>query len=314
MQDMQLWQALLLGALQGVAELFPISSLAQTLLVPALLNWHLNQAEFLPFVVALHLATAVALVIYFWRDWLKVVNGFFKSVKNMQLDYDKESKFAWLLIAGTVVVGAVGLVLEKKLRLFFEDANMTWIVAIILVVNGFIMIIGDFVKLKLMQKAMGETRHVTDLAMHAALVGHPLSLKTGPGGYLPGRQSKDAEDLTLTQGALVGAVQTLALLPGISRSGVTIVAGLFAGLSYEESSRFTFMLATPVIGLAAILKLRELFKPEASGVLYMAIYGSIVAFIAAYLSIRFLMRYFHTKRCCRLEFSASCSGWGRQSI
>ena len=296
MQDMQLWQALLLGALQGVAELFPISSLAQTILIPDLLGWAFDKSEFLSFVVALHLATAVALVAFFWKDWIKVIRGFFNSVTHAQLDYDKESKFAWLLIVGTVFVGAAGLAGEKSLRNLFEKPEFAWIVACILVVNGFVMIFGDFIKLKLMQRKMEEAQHAPDLAMHAALVGHPLSLKSAGTGYSAGRHAKEAEDLTFTQGALVGAAQTFALLPGISRSGVTIVAGLFAGLSYEEASRFTFMLATPVIGLAALLKIPSLFKPEAHGILMLAIYGSIVAFIAAYLSVKFLMSYFHSKK------------------
>src|SRR5215469_13526684 len=116
-------QALFLGALQGVAELFPISSLAQTILVPALLGWSLQREspEFLSFVVALHLATAIALVIYFWKDWEKVVKALVGSATRGKLVYDEPSKFAWLLIAGTIVVGIFGLVLEKKINRLFAD-------------------------------------------------------------------------------------------------------------------------------------------------------------------------------------------------
>jgi len=296
--QMQLWQALLLGALQGVAELFPVSSLAQTILIPALLGWNLDQktGNFLAFVVALHLATALALVIYFWKDWQKVIMAFLGCLTRGKLVYDRESKFAWLLVAGTVIVGAVGLVLEHKLRSFFEDASMTWIVAVILIANGFVMLLADYLKLRILQQAPMEMQNAPDLAMHAALVGRPVALKSPSSGTAPGPQRKQAEDLTFTQATIVGAAQTLALLPGISRSGVTIIGGLFAGLSYEEASRFSFMLATPVIGLAALLKVPELLKPEAKPILHLAIYGAIVAFISAYLSVRFLMKYFHNNR------------------
>jgi undecaprenyl-diphosphatase len=295
---MEPWQAIFLGALQGIAELFPISSLAQTILIPALLGWKLNQKDsnFLAFVVALHLATALALLIYFWKDWLRVMRAFAGCLTRGKLVYDRESKFAWMLVAGTVVVGLVGLLLEKKLRSFFEDASMTWIVGVILVVNGFVMLLADFLKLRLAPKMPTETEHAPDLAMHAALVGRPVTLKSASVGQAPAPMRKMAEDLTFTEATTVGAAQTLALLPGISRSGVTIIGGLFAGLSYEESSRFAFMLATPVIALAALKKVPDLFKPEAKSILILAIYGSIVAFIAAYLSVKFLMKYFHNNR------------------
>jgi undecaprenyl-diphosphatase len=296
--QMELWQALLLGGLQGVAELFPISSLAQTILIPALLGWNLNQKDsnFLAFVVALHLATAIALVLYFWKDWLKVVKAFLGCIPRGKLVYDRESKFAWLLVAGTIVVGAVGLLLEKRLRSFFEDSSITWVVGAILVVNGFVMLFADFMKLKTLHREPVHAELPPDMAMHAVLVGRPVALKSAGVGQAPVAGSMKAEDLTFKQATVVGAGQTLALLPGISRSGVTIIGGLFAGLSYEESSRFAFMLATPVIGLAAILKVPELFKPDAQSILMMAIYGSIVAFISAYLSVAFLMKYFHNNR------------------
>ena len=296
MQNMQLWQALSMGALQGVAELFPISSLAQTILVPALLGWEFDHAQYLSFVVALHLATAVALVIYFWKDWLRVVTGFLGCFKHGKLVYDKESKFAWLLVAGTIVVGAAGLVLEKKVSKLFDDESKAWIVGGLLVVNGFVMLFGDYMKRNSTQHTPpAPLDHPNDLAMHAALVGRPVS-QAADGSGSGGKYTRTAEDLSFPKAALVGAAQTFALLPGISRSGVTIVAGLFAGLTYEEATRFTFMLATPVIGLAALKKLPELVHTGSHDMLMLAIWGSIAAFIAAFLSIAFLMRYFHNNR------------------
>jgi undecaprenyl-diphosphatase len=266
---MEMWQALILGALQGITELFPVSSLAQTILWPALLGWNLGPSQrerpdFLAFLVALHLATAIALFIYFWKDWRVVIAAFIGSAKRGRLIYDEPSKFAWLLIAGTIVVGLVGLVFEKKLRLLFEDPSKTWIVAAVLVVNGFGMLMADVVK-----------RRLTRIA---------------------GDQPRKAEELTLIEGASIGATQTLALVPGVSRGGVTIAAGLLAGLNYEQASRFSFMLATPVIGLAAMLKVPTLFKPEARSMLKMTAASALVAGICAYLSTKFLMRYFRTHR------------------
>ncbi|MGA3066807.1 MAG: undecaprenyl-diphosphate phosphatase, partial [Tepidisphaeraceae bacterium] len=146
---MTLLQALILGALQGFSELFPISSLAQTILLPALLKWDMSNREnpdFLAFVVLLHLATAIALLIYFWKDWRIVFLAWIGSAKRGQLVYDEASKFAWLLVAGTVVVGAVGLAFEKKLRKLFEDPKYIWVVAVVLVANGVMMILADFIK------------------------------------------------------------------------------------------------------------------------------------------------------------------------
>jgi undecaprenyl-diphosphatase len=279
-------QALFLGALQGVSELFPVSSLAQTILLPALLGWDLGnreRPEFLAFVVALHLATAVALVIYFWKDWEKVIGGLVGSAKRGKLIYDEPSKFAWLLISGTIVVGAVGLVFEKKLRLLFEDPKKAWIVAGVLVVNGFLMIGADVLKRR---AAKREQEGAADTA----------------------GENRNAEDLTLIEGASIGATQTLALIPGISRSGVTIAAGLLAGLTYEQASRFSFMLATPVIGLAAILKVPELFKPENRDMLGITAMSALVAGICAYLSTRFLMRYFRHNNLA--PFGWFCIVWG----
>ena len=274
---MLLWQALLLGVIQGVSELFPISSLAQTILLPALLGWQINQegSDFLSFVVALHLATAVALLIYFWKDWREVIQAYLGSLKRGKLVYDDKSKFAWLLVAGTVVVGAIGLVLEKKLRHFFDDPAFTWIVAIILIVNGGVMFLGDFLKRQASKQGGVDT--------------------DDPAAMAP-PQRKQAFELSFIEGTWVGATQALALLPGISRSGVTIVAGLLAGLSYEEASRFSFMLATPVIGLAALLKVPTLLKPEARHELALTVPSAILAGITAYLSVKFLMRYFKHNR------------------
>jgi undecaprenyl-diphosphatase len=269
-----LWQALILGLIQGVGELFPVSSLAQTILLPAVLKWQIDQqgADFLAFVVALHLATAIALVIYFRQDWLAVCRAFIGSLRNGKLFNDPAARFAWLLAAGTVVVGIVGGLFEKRFRHFFDDPRYYWIVAVILILNGVLMLLGDFAK----KRAAG--------------------------------RRKEAEELTFLQGGAVGAAQALALFPGISRSGVTIVAGLLAGLSYEAASRFSFMLATPVIGLAALLKVPALLKPAAHDQLALAAPASLVAGVTAYLSVAFLMRYFKHHRLSPFGYYCILSG------
>lgn len=262
-----LLQAVLLGILQGVSELFPVSSLGQIIIFKHLLHWHFNtnNKNFLSFVVALHLATALALVIFFWKEWKKVVRAYMGSLKRGKLVYDQDSKFAWLLVAGTIVVGLVGLAFEKKFKLFFDDPRFYWMVCVFLILNGGIMILGDYMK-KLAEKRA------------------------------EGQQRKHAEDLTFPQGAAVGAAQTLALFPGISRSGVAIVGGVLAGLTYEEACRFAFMLATPVIAAAGLLKVPALLKPEARAILHLTIPAAIAAGITAYLSTKFLMKYFETRR------------------
>ncbi len=261
-----LLQAVLLGILQGVSELFPVSSLGQIIIFKHLLHWHFNtnNKNFLSFVVALHLATALALVIFFWKEWKKVVRAYLGSLKRGKLVYDQDSKFAWLLVAGTMVVGLVGLAFEKKFKLFF-DPRFYWMVCVFLILNGGIMILGDYMK-KLAEKRAED------------------------------QQRKHAEDLTFPQGAAVGAAQTLALFPGISRSGVAIVGGVLAGLTYEEACRFAFMLATPVIAAAGLLKVPALLKPEARAILHLTIPAAIAAGITAYLSTKFLMKYFETRR------------------
>jgi undecaprenyl-diphosphatase len=306
---MEFWQALLLGALQGISELFPVSSLGQTILIPVLLGWNIDyqSSHFLSFLVALHLATATALLIYFWREWRAVIMAFVGSARRRQLVYDRASKFAWLLVVGTIVVGAVGLVLEKPLRQLFEDPKVFWLTAVFLMINGGVMLYGEYVRRRAGQPGRAATSTVAAGATASPTGTQPTSTQRSPlggtsGPSVPGSSTstmeigKAAEDLSFAQGAIIGATQTLALLPGFSRSGLTIVSGLLAGLNHEEAARFSFMLATPVIGLAALLKVPDLFKADARDILGMTVAAAVLAGITAYLSVRFLMRYFETRR------------------
>ena len=248
-------------------------SLAQTILLPALIGWHFDRSDtdFLAFVVALHLATAVALLIFFWRDWKVVFEAYLGSVKLGKLVYDQASKFAWLLVAGTIITGLVGgHVVEKKVRNFFEDPKYFWIVAVVLVLNGVFMLFAELLK----KNVSKSSNPAEDSGTHAA------------------NDGRRADDLTFIEAAAIGATQSFALVPGVSRSGVTIVAGLLAGLSYEEAGRFSFMLATPIIGLAALKEVPMLLKPDMRPMLGITIIAALIAGVTAYLSVRFLMRYF----------------------
>jgi undecaprenyl-diphosphatase len=264
---MSLLQALILGGIQGISELFPVSSLAQGILIPALLGWTLNRdgGDFLAFLVALHLATATALVIFFWSDWRKVLLAFAGSASRGKLIYDRESKFAWLLVVGTLVVGVVGLAAKKHVEALMNDAHVGWVAAL-LVINGGVMIAGDLVKKRSLARATG------------------------------GVGLKQSEDMSMPAGTLVGASQSFALLPGISRSGVSIIGGLLAGLSYEEACRFSFMLATPVIALAGLATIPKLIKEKAPIELGHTLLAAVFAGVMAYLSVKFLMRYFRHNR------------------
>ncbi|AUT58987.1 MULTISPECIES: undecaprenyl-diphosphate phosphatase [Paraburkholderia] len=237
-----------LSVLQGVTELFPVSSLGHTLLVPALFGMHIDKhaPQLLPFLVALHLGTAFALLWYFRTRWIALIGGFFASLSGRRND---DGHMMWALIIGTIPAGLVGLVLEKRLERVFHDLR---IVAIALIVNGILLWLGDR-----LQRA---------------------------------RVHRAPEKLTFKQAFLVGLAQIGALIPGFSRSGLTMIAGNGAGLTSEKAAEFSFLLGTPIIFAAGILELPKLF--HAPGQLADALLGGVLTAIAAYLSVRFLMRYF----------------------
>jgi undecaprenyl-diphosphatase len=237
-----------LSVLQGVTELFPVSSLGHTLLVPALFGMHIDRhaPQLLPFLVALHLGTAVALLWFFRARWISVIGGWFASLRGRP---SADGHLAWALIIGTIPTGIVGLLLEKPLERLFHDLR---IVAAALILNGILLFLGDR-----LQKS---------------------------------RAAVSPEKLGFRQAALVGLAQVGALIPGFSRSGLTMIAGAAAGLSTAEAAEFSFLLGTPIIFAAGILELPKLF--HAPGQLGDALLGGVLTAIAAYLSVRFLMRFF----------------------
>jgi len=261
-------QVVLLALLQGVAELFPVSSLGHTVIAPKLLGWQLNQHadSFLPFVVALHLGTGIALIVYFWRDWLAILTPMVRSVRRGSLSGDPEERLGWLLAVGTIPAAVLGVFFEKGVRAFFADPKVA---AGFLIVNGVILFAGERLRLR-----------AGRLTVAAATDGAK-------------RTPRPIASLGWGEAFLVGGAQALALLPGISRSGVTIVAGLATGLTHEAAARLSFLLATPIILAAAVVEVPTLFGSDLLGD---AILGGILAGLAAYASVRFLMRYFHSGR------------------
>ncbi|MGI4985705.1 MAG: undecaprenyl-diphosphate phosphatase [Janthinobacterium lividum] len=244
-----------LSVLQGVTELFPVSSLGHTLLVPGLIGMHIDRhaPQLLPFLVALHLGTAVALLWYFRARWVAIVRGWFGTLGGHRSD---DGHLAWALIAGTIPAGVVGLLLEKHIEHVFHDLR---IVAAALMINGVLLWFGD--RLQRRRSAL---------------------------------RTPASEKLTFLQAALVGFAQIGALIPGFSRSGLTMIAGVGAGMTAEKAAEFSFLLGTPIIFAAGVLELPKLFRAGGTQ-LSDALLGGVLTGIAAYLSIRFLMHYFEGK-------------------
>jgi undecaprenyl-diphosphatase len=262
-------QAMLLAVLQGVSELFPVSSLGHTVLLPALLRWNVDEGSesFLAFVVVLHLGTALALIVFYRNDWIAIIRAFVASVVRGRFTDDRNERTAWLLVAGTIPVGVLGVLLESSVKKLFASPIP---VSLFLFANGFIMLLGEWLRRR--QLASNETQTPTN----------------------DGRSThyRRLDELKPRDGVFVGFAQSLALLPGISRAGSAIVAGLVRDLDHEDAARYSFLLATPVILAASLLEFPKLFAPDAHVVLIQAVVGGIVAGITAYASVAFLTRYF----------------------
>jgi len=243
---------LLMAIMQGISELFPISSLGHSVLVPALLHWPIDResAWFLPFIVVLHLGTAVALLIYFRHDWLRLFGGLWRARGGTD---NPEARLFWLLVVGTIPAGILGLLLEHKIRALFGGYT---IVAAFLAINGLILIWGDRLKHR-------RARH-------------------------------RLEDLSWGKAFAIGCAQALALIPGISRSGASLIAGLAAGLGYDAAARMSFLLATPIITAAGVLEVPKLMHHADKAPLGIILISGVLAGIFAYLSTWFLMRYFRS--------------------
>jgi undecaprenyl-diphosphatase len=273
-------QAIVIGLLQGVTELFPISSLGHSILVPAWIGGSWSrlvtdqsspESPYLAFIVGLHVATATALLVLFWRDWVGIVGGFFTSVRDRKITTAYE-RMAWLIVLSTIPAGLTGLLLEHQLRTVFAKPLAA---AVFLTINGVILLTGEGLRRRSLTRpaAVGPTEAGAAPALDVAIAHHV--------------SSRDA--------AIIGVLQTAALLPGISRSGITMVAGLLRGLTHEEAVRFSFLLATPIILAAGVYKVPDLAGPLGNGIRGQSLAGAVAAFVAALFAAKFLERWFRTR-------------------
>jgi undecaprenyl-diphosphatase len=386
MSHMTYLEASVVGLIQGVTELFPVSSLGHNVLIPALVggSWatDLNVAKpespYLAFIVGLHVATAIALMIYFWRDWVRIIKGFFTSIRHGRIETADE-KLAWMIVIATIPVGIVGLGFEHAFRVLFGKPILA---AVFLVVNGGILFSGERFRTRTSKAAdaalaasadaaggsaprMAATQGAAagpdaalaadpslaqDPALAAGLAssgppGAPTSSGSGipPGaaaepGFRAGQPARPEEArhasgqraerqlevaravqadhrlsaLGYAQAVIIGSAQIFALLAGISRDGVVMVTGMFRGLSRQDAARFSFLLSTPVILAAGVLKIPDLTGPLGDGIRGQVLVGSILSGIGAYVSVRFLVRYLQTRTL--YPFAIYCAVFGLGSI
>ncbi len=243
------------------------------MIIPALLHWSYKPSNptFVPFLVLLHLGTAGALLILYWRDWVGIVTGFVRASVRGRLETPQE-RLAMLLVVGTIPAGVIGVFLESPLKILFGTPRVA---AAFLIVNGGILVGAEVLR-----------RRAERRVLVAATGGGRPEEREGRFGEVGG--------LSFQAAALIGFCQSLALFPGISRSGATMAGGLLAGLSHREAARFSFLLATPIIAGAGLLEVPQLSASGAQIGYFVA--GAVLAGIAAYASARFLLRYFKSGR------------------
>src|SRR4051794_36943895 len=284
-------EAAVIGFFQGVSELFPVSSLGHSVLIPAIvggswardLNVSAPESPYLAFIVGLHVATAIGLIVYFWRDWLRIAIGFISSVRYRRVSTSDE-RLAWLLILGTIPIGVAGLALEHLFRTTFSRPSLT---AIFLMINGVILLAAERFRRKAQAPVPAMAAAVDDAAV-----------RNERDGLLVPAENRDLDagtsSISVWRALGIGSSQILALLPGISRSGIAMSTGIWRGMGHREAARFSFLLATPVIFAAGALKIPDLMGPLGDGIRPQVLLGSVLAGVGAYVSVRFLERYFVT--------------------
>jgi undecaprenyl-diphosphatase len=267
------FQAVVVGLFQGLTEPFPVSSLGHAVLIPKLFGWNTlvtsetaSESFWLAFVVGLHVANALALLVFFWRDWVRIVRAFFDSLAKRRVETSSE-RLAWLIIVASIPAGVGGILLEHRLRTLLAKPAAA---AAFLMVNGLILLAGERVRRR---------SSVRELAAREG---------TTPEG------SRRLETLEYKEAAIVGVAQSFALIPGISRDGITMVAGLVRGLDHEDSAKFAFLLATPIILAAGLYKMHDLVGANGAGVRGQILVGAIITFVTTLVVVRWLMRYFKT--------------------
>ena len=277
-------EAGVIGLVQGVSELFPVSSLGHSILIPALVGGRWAQdlsvsapeSPYLAFIVGLHVATAIALVVFFRRDWVRIVRGLVTSIRDRRVT-GPDQRLAWLLVLATIPVGIAGLLLEHLVRTVFGRPVPA---AVFLVLNGLVLGAAEFLRRR--------------PAAPAPVPPGSATPDTGDDGAAEGSDRRIAA-LSVRSAVLVGSAQIAALLPGISRSGSTMVAGRIRGLDHEDAARFSFLLATPVILAAGVLKLPDLAGPLGDGIRPQVLFGSVLSGLGAYVSVKYLTRWFQTR-------------------
>jgi undecaprenyl-diphosphatase len=400
MSHLTFLEAGVVGLIQGVTELFPVSSLGHNVLIPALIggSWakDLNVAKpespYLAFIVGMHVATAIALLIYFWRDWVRIIGGFFTSLGHWRGWHPRvatrDERLAWMVILATIPVGLVGLVAEHAFRVLFGKPILA---GVFLIVNGVILYCGEKFRPRASVQADQEVAAQRARTLKAAGPGGAVPARAvpgagqprpgppgpgqaepgqpelgqpgpaqmasgqpepaqmgpgqpgpgqmGPGQMGPGQQARREEavrhgaghqvvreeEMSLavasderlarigfTEAVIIGASQVLALLAGISRDGVTMVTGMARGLSREDAARFAFLLATPVILAAGVLKVPDLLGSLGNGIRGQILFGSVLSGLGAYVSVRFLVRYFQTRTL--YPFALYCFVFGLLSV
>jgi undecaprenyl-diphosphatase len=259
-------QAIILGALQGIAEPFPISSLGHAVIAPSIFGWNIHQNDefFLAFLVATHCATAIVLFFFFLDDWKRIISGLVRSLRGRATPDDTDARLGWVIVIGTIPAGILGLALEHKLRDLFASPTSA---AIFLTINGVLLLLFERFRRRAPQAGDG----------------------LGDG-------DERIAKMSFKQALAIGAAQAAALIPGISRSGVTMGGGLLTGLSNEDSARYAFLLATPIIAAAGFLKLPDLLGSAGDGVRGQALVAALVAAFTTWIAVKFLLRFFETNR------------------
>jgi undecaprenyl-diphosphatase len=332
-------EAGVVGLLQGITELFPVSSLGHAVLIPAIVGgqWaqdlDVSKAEspYLAYIVGLHVATALAMIVFFWRDWLRIIGAFFVSLWHVIAPEPGTRRFepqgtdqtlAWMIIVATIPVGIAGLLLEHTFRTVFSRPILT---SSFLFVNGLILLAGEA------RRRRGAAAESAQVAADQQLVAQrqTASVAAGGGGAVGGGRHSSgqrafkqeqaglavAADRRLTglgfvSAFFLGAAQILALLPGISRDGMVMVGGMFRGLSRQDAARFSFLLSAPVIFAAGALKIKDLTGPLGAGIRGQVLFGSLLSFIGAYLALRFLVRYLSNPARTLTPFAIYCLAAG----
>jgi len=332
-------EAGVIGLLQGITELFPISSLGHAVLIPAIvggqwaqdLSVSKSESPYLAYIVGLHVATATAMIIFFWRDWLRIIKAFFASLWHVVSPAPGTRRFvpqnidqalAWMIILATIPVGLAGLALEHLFRVYFSRPILT---SVFLFCNGLILLAGERARRR---RADMEAQEIA-ADLQAVSERQKAAVAAGAGGGSGGRHSSGQRALKQQHASLaveadqrivrrvgwrgaigLGASQILALLPGISRDGTVMVAGMFRGLSRQDAARFSFLLSAPVILAAGVLKIPDLTGPLGAGIRGQVLFGSLLSGLGAYFALRFLVRYFSDPRRTLTPFAIYCLAAG----